>query len=48
MYNVRACGTQKVEQMFSTFRDMDPSGSETVKPNTIKGMLTSAIEIDNY
>ena len=26
MYNVRATGSQEVEQFFSTFREMDPSG----------------------
>ncbi|MEW8548750.1 MAG: YqaJ viral recombinase family protein [Candidatus Thiodiazotropha sp.] len=48
MYNVRATGTQEVEQFFSSFREMDPSGTGTVKPEIIPGMLASASEIDNF
>lgn len=48
MYNVRATGTQEVEQLFSTFRDTDPTGTGTPKPDAIPDMLTAAVEIDNF
>ncbi|KAH3848086.1 hypothetical protein DPMN_090434 [Dreissena polymorpha] len=47
-YNVRATGTQELEQLFSSFRDVDPSGTGTVKPDVIPRMLASAIEVDNF
>lgn len=47
-YNVRATGTQEVEQFFSAFKDMDPSGSGTPKPDVIPEMIAAALEIDNF
>ena len=47
-YNARALGTQEMEQFFSTFRDMDPSGSGTPKPDAIPGMLRATVELDNF
>ena len=45
-YNVRAIGSQPVENFFSTFRDMDPTGQGTPKPDAIPDMMSSAAEID--
>ena len=47
-YNPRTLGSQEVEQFFSTFKDMDPSGSGTPKPDAIPGMLRAAVELDNF
>ena len=46
-YNVRALGTQEVEQFFSTIRDMDPSGLGTPKPDDIPGIMATAAYLDN-
>ena len=46
-YNVRALGTQEVEQFFSTMRDLDPSGIGTPKPDDIPGMMATAVYSDN-
>lgn len=47
MYNVRALGTQEVEQFFSTVRDLDPSGLGTPKPDDIPSMIAAASLLDN-
>jgi hypothetical protein len=47
-YNVRATGSQEVEQFFSTFRDLDPSGKGTPKPDAIPEMMRTVIEIENF
>ena len=45
-YNVRSIGSQPVENFFSTFRDMDPTGQGTPKPDAIPDMMSSAAELD--
>lgn len=47
-YNVRATGSQEVEQFFSTFRDLDPTGKGTPKPDVIPEMMATVVEIDNF
>lgn len=47
MYNVRALGTQEVEQFFSTVRDLDPFGLGTPKPDDIPSMIGAASLLDN-
>jgi hypothetical protein len=46
-YNVRALGTQEVEQFFSTMSDMDPSGLGTPKPDDIPDIIATAAYLDN-
>ena len=46
-YNVRAVGTLEVEQFFGTFRDIDPSGIGTPRPDDIPRMMTRAADITN-
>ena len=45
-YNVRAISSQPVENFFSTFRDMDPTGQGTPMPDSIPDMMTWAAELD--
>ena len=47
-YNPRSLGSQEVEQLFSTFRDLDPSGLGTPKPDDIPRMVGCAVELDNF
>lgn len=45
-YNSRSLGTQEVEQFFGTFRDLDPHGLGTPKPDDIPEMMTITMEIN--
>ena len=47
-YNVRATGSQEVEQFFSTFRDLDPHGAGTPRPDDLPLMMGTAVELDNF
>ncbi|KAK7105400.1 hypothetical protein V1264_016787 [Littorina saxatilis] len=47
-YNARALGSQEVEQLFCTFRDLDPGGTGTPKPDDIPHMMAVSSEIDNF
>nr|XP_022290428.1 uncharacterized protein LOC111102067 [Crassostrea virginica] len=47
-YNARATGSQEVEQFFSTFRDLDPTGKGTPKPDVIPDMMATVVEINNF
>ena len=47
-YNVRAMGSQEVEQFFSTFRDMDTSGNGSPEPDAIPNMMSTVVEINNF
>ena len=46
-YNVRAIGTLEVEQFFGTFRDIDPAGIGTPRPDDIPRMMTRVADITN-
>ena len=48
MYNVRATGSQEVENFFSTFRDLEPTGKGIPKPDIIPEMLSAVAEVDNF
>ena len=46
-YNARAIGTLEVEQFFGTFRDIDPAGIGTPRPDDIPRMMTRVADITN-
>ena len=48
MYNVRATGSQEVENFFSTFRDLEPTGKGIPKPDIIPEMMSAVAEVDNF
>ena len=47
-YNARAIGSQDVEQFFSSFRDLEPTGKGTPKPDVIPDMMSAVIEVNNF
>jgi len=40
-------GSQEVEQVFSTMRDLDPSGLATPKPDVIPSIMATPSLLDN-
>ena len=45
-YNVRALGTQEVEQFFIILRDLDQNSKGTMKPDDIPHVMNVAVELD--